>query len=296
MLEECPLRQLMPGEVLFEPASQNRNLYLLLDGSVVLRLESTAEAPSTIVRTGGSVGEVSALDGEPCSSSVIAVEPTRVVEVSSERFWSLVVLSHAFAVNSLTVMAERLRGSMANLRESIRLRRIYQESATSDALTGLHNRRWLDEMVPRFIRRHVFEKSALCVVLADIDHFKHVNDHFGHPAGDFVLREVAKLLQDCLRPGDRIARWGGEEFVVLLPNTSTEGAWFAAERVRARLAATTFELPDQRSLPTITMSLGVAALHLDDTYARLLERADAALLRAKRLGRNRTELADSAPE
>jgi diguanylate cyclase (GGDEF)-like protein len=160
--------------------------------------------------------------------------------------------------------------------------------AATDPLTGLANRRraerWLAAAGP-----------AACLVV-DLDGFKAVNDAFGHPAGDAVLRSVAETLAGAIRSGDRLARLGGDEFLVLLPGTDPAGALVVAERIRARLAGLAVDLPGPDGGPprraAVRASVGAAARRPDEPAARLLARADAALLRAKAAGRDRTE-ADS---
>ena len=115
----------------------------------------------------------------------------------------------------------------------------------------------------------------------DIDHFKKVNDEFGHPVGDQVLVRTAKLLSSCVRESDTVARWGGEEFAVIAPMTTEEGAVSLAEKLRSIMAATHLGPKE-----AVTASFGVAELGPDDTVETLLQRADAALYRAKQSGRN----------
>jgi diguanylate cyclase (GGDEF)-like protein len=154
-----------------------------------------------------------------------------------------------------------------------------------DMLTGLHNRRHLDEHLRAFVsaaRRH---QQALGVLMVDIDHFKLVNDTYGHAAGDEVLCEVSRRLSRVLRTEDVAGRWGGEEFLVLLPQTGVEGATVAAERIRVGVADSPVKLAD--GTLDVTVSVGATAAVPDDGET-LVQRADAALYEAKAAGRNRT--------
>ncbi len=154
--------------------------------------------------------------------------------------------------------------------------------ARVDQLTGLHNRRAAQELFVREVSRARRARSALSVILADIDLFKRVNDTFGHGVGDRVLQEVSHTLANCCRVTDVPIRWGGEELLVLLPNTSLEPATILAERIRSSVQA--LELP---GLPRVTISCGVAELSSEeDALEGTIERADTRLYEAKSSGRN----------
>ncbi|MGH3008578.1 MAG: diguanylate cyclase [Gaiellaceae bacterium] len=154
-----------------------------------------------------------------------------------------------------------------------------------DALTEIPNRRALEETLVAEIARAQRFEHELAVVLLDLDHFKRTNDTHGHAAGDRLLREVARLLASSARQGDTVARWGGEEFVAVLPETSRDGALQLAERLRVAIGRVTLG-PIRASA-----SCGVASLLAGDSTETLLAAADAALYRAKENGRGRTEVA-----
>ncbi|UUX96882.1 diguanylate cyclase [Aquabacterium sp. J223] len=159
-----------------------------------------------------------------------------------------------------------------------------QALASRDALTGLFNRRLLDERLAAELARHRRSGRPLAVVLADIDHFKAVNDGHGHAEGDRVLRDVARCLQGTVRGTDIVGRYGGEEFLLLLPDTPAEGALAACEKLRAVVAACPGAV-------RVTISLGIAVPAADwPDAAAVLAAADAALYRAKAEGRNRVVL------
>jgi diguanylate cyclase (GGDEF)-like protein len=158
-----------------------------------------------------------------------------------------------------------------------------------DPLTGIANRRQFEEIVERELKRAVREQQPLGVAMIDIDHFKMLNDTYGHGAGDDCLRSVAKTMTAELhRPGDIVARYGGEEFVLILPKSDREGAAAAAETLRAAIEAR--GIPNEGApRSVVTVSVGVAAMipPPDMTSADLVARADAALYASKRDGRNR---------
>jgi two-component system cell cycle response regulator len=165
-----------------------------------------------------------------------------------------------------------------------------QRIAASDALTGLANRGTLQEALGRDLARALRESGTLSLLMLDVDHFKAVNDHFGHQAGDVVLQRVASRLDEASRAGDLPGRYGGEEFAVLLPDTDVADALMVAERLRAAVA-------NDSEAPVVTVSVGVATFPNDAVDADgLVRAADAALYASKRAGRDRVTSASEAPE
>jgi len=161
------------------------------------------------------------------------------------------------------------------------------EMAITDALTGLYNRRYLETHLSHMIDHYVNRSKVLSVLAVDVDFFKAINDTHGHDAGDKVLQELAQRLRDHTRSIDLCCRIGGEEFIVVLPNTDTYTAEKIGERLRRAVASKSFTI-GAPSLVPVTISAGIATLSgMDDTLEKLLKRADSALYRAKREGRNR---------
>ena len=166
-----------------------------------------------------------------------------------------------------------------------------QEQATHDMLTGLWNRSAIFDILERELARTRRQESSLGVIIADLDHFKRVNDTYGHIAGDAVLREAAARMASSLRPYDSIGRYGGEEFLCVVPGCDGPNGVQVGERIRAHVAAE--PIPTSEGMVPLTVSLGVAtnAGFEDKGGDALLRAADAALYRAKNRGRNRIELA-----
>mgnify|MGYP002621022699 FL=1 len=161
-----------------------------------------------------------------------------------------------------------------------------EELSVRDALTGLHNRRHLETTLKAEFRRVRRYGGELSLVLFDIDHFKAVNDEYGHQAGDAVLKAVAERLCSVLRQSDVAGRYGGEEFMAILPNTELAGGMALAERLRQVIARDPVPWGDRAV--SITVSIGVSALRADTaSHEKLVSEADAALYRAKAEGRNR---------
>jgi diguanylate cyclase (GGDEF)-like protein/PAS domain S-box-containing protein len=187
-----------------------------------------------------------------------------------------------------TTFASQIGLSVAN----IRLRDALRAQSIKDPLTGLFNRRYLQEMLDRELRRAIRSEQHLGILMLDLDHFKKFNDTYGHEGGDAVLRETASLLVRSIRAEDFVCRFGGEEFVVVLPTADLRASEARAQRIRSKLRDLVV-IHDGRSLGAITVSIGVSALPNHGTTEKdLLQCADAALYRAKREGRDRVVVAD----
>ena len=176
-------------------------------------------------------------------------------------------------------------------KELIEAREALRIQATQDALTGCWNRRTIFEILDREFQRAKRETVSIGVVLGDLDHFKHINDTHGHQVGDLVLQESSRRMRSMMRQYDAVGRYGGEEFLMVLPGCDWQKAVNQAERVRTCLESKPIVLPDGQPI-TVTMSLGVSAsdLHTYDSVDALVHAADQALYRAKNSGRNRTDL------
>jgi diguanylate cyclase (GGDEF)-like protein len=190
-----------------------------------------------------------------------------------------------------------LGGSISGLRKKLmisnaQLQEVLQQVtqlATHDELTGVYNRRYLLEMLHHEKNRTDRGGAGFCVCIFDLDYFKRINDTYGHPVGDEVLKAFASLVQPLLRSTDFFARYGGEEFLLFMPQTSLEMAQHCIERIQESLAAASFAgMPAEAR---VTVSVGIAQYYLQELVPGLIERADKALYRAKQNGRNRLELA-----
>lgn len=160
-----------------------------------------------------------------------------------------------------------------------------EELVSIDSLTGIYNRNKLKEIVAYELRKYKREKIPLSLIMFDIDHFKKINDTYGHNVGDYALKTISNIVLENIRESDVFARWGGEEFVILAPNTKIENAQVLAEKLRKKIANFDFD-----GIGTITCSFGVAEIREGFGLENMIESADKALYVAKRSGRNRTEL------
>lgn len=285
MLVHCRVVEHEAGHVLIAPSRSERMLFLLLRGALEVHLEADLSVPVAKVEAGQSVGEISVIDARSASAYVVTAEPSRLLAVDEGTFWRLIANSHPFSFNLLMLLAQRMRASNEQLSATAQRSRLHEREAITDALTGLYNRRWLDQRLPRLIARHLRSQRPLSLLAVDIDHFKRFNDDFGHATGDRVLALAATTVLEQLRPTDLAVRYGGEEFFVVLPETPLEGALIAAERLRLRIAAARAQGVER----TVTVSIGVAQLVPPEDAAALMARADQKLYVAKASGRNRVE-------
>lgn len=163
--------------------------------------------------------------------------------------------------------------------------------AERDPLTGLHNRHYLDQQIPLLLKEVIAEQQMLSIVVIDLDHFKKINDQFGHLWGDKVLQAAAQVLKQNVRKSDIVGRFGGEEFILVLPNTYETEALAIAERIRYQLASLSLQDDQQRAIP-VSGSLGLVSKQpaLDTAFNTLVHFADLALYRAKANGRNQVRI------
>lgn len=171
-------------------------------------------------------------------------------------------------------------GLAIDISESIAKRDEYEYLAIRDVLTGVYNRRYLELQLKREIAAHVRHNKPLCYVMLDVDNFKHINDSYGHSIGDYVLKNVAKLMESSVREEDYCFRFGGDEFALLLPMTSLFAAYKVAERIRASIAEHKFVSSEGQKF-SINISLGVSQLTEGNT-GLLVAKADGALMTVKR--------------
>lgn len=185
---------------------------------------------------------------------------------------------------------ENLMGQLIYpLRNAVWYQRALQ-AAKVDPLTGAHNRAAMNDTIEREVELAHRHKSALSIIMFDLDHFKQINDNYGHITGDDVLRECVQICNQALRSTDMLFRFGGEEFVVILPGVNANGAGLAAERLRAVIEKHAFQ-SNQSTIP-VTISAGISSLTMRENAQDMMDRADKALYSAKNDGRNQVKCAE----
>jgi diguanylate cyclase (GGDEF)-like protein len=260
------------------------------DSEQLMRLIAEAAVEATSASGGVLIGKNGELvkAGNPDKGKDKIEVPLQAGPIS---FGSLMLFGDALTDEDRMTLASLASHAVVAL-DNARLHRIVERQALVDGLTGLANRRQCEDALATELARVDRFGGSLAVVVADLDSFKAVNDRYGHPAGDSVLREFALLLQESLRDIDLASRWGGEEFLLVLPGTDLLGGAQVGERIRVALAGRIVLSVDGTPIP-ITASFGVAAAPPATTASELFASADAALYEAKRAGKNRVQ---TAPE
>ncbi len=288
LIDACTVRVLQPGEILITPGQTNRTVYLVLSGGLRVHLGSPEGEPLTVLGPGESVGEMSVTDHQPTSAFVVALETSRLLVMDEDVLWSLVRSSHAAACNLLFILTQRLRHADSIIAAEVKKGPEYlQYYGTVDALTGLHNRQWLDAAIGRQFQRSSTDGGFFSVIMVDIDHFRAFNERFGRTYGDRVLYSVAHTISDNLRPTEMLARYGDDEFIILLPGVGREAAQSVALRLHDVVMNAVPIMPDGETIPHPNISMGIAEMKADQTVEMMIADARQAVLHAKSSGGNR---------
>ncbi|MFP5390914.1 MAG: GGDEF domain-containing protein [Gammaproteobacteria bacterium] len=285
LLAGCPVVRLAAGEAIEDTA--RACLYIVLRGALDVAMGDDFVGTAL---PGESAGEQSVLDEDSKRSRMSARGPTELLVIDGELVWQLIDQSNTLARNLLRLLSFRIRAANAQLRRNHKLGEFYRQLSMNDGLTGLYNRAWLSDMLPKLVASAQRNGTPLALVMIDLDHFKRFNDTHGHLAGDDALRAAAAVISAALRPADFAVRYGGEEMMVLLPDTPQDLALRVAERLCSRMRGASVLRDAQLPLPHVRASLGVAVLTEGMNDSALIAAADAALYRAKEAGRDRVSL------
>lgn len=287
VIEQTQPRDLVAGEILLSPENENNYVYVLISGRLALHFESPDAPEVRELDPGVSVGEMSLIDETPPSAYVIAKQDSRVLPIHRSLLFNLISGANVVSRNLLRLLTGWLKANTAHMvRDQQRIREL-AACADMDSQTGLYNRRWLDNSFPRLIADHIEGGSPLSLLLLDIDFFKNYNDTQGHQAGDSALISLSNVLRSCLRPEDCAARYGGDEFVILLRHLAKPEAFALAEKIRQTVESRAVICANGSSLPHITVSIGMVMCTARSTPETLMALADAQLYHAKAEGRNR---------
>ena len=243
---------------------------------------------SAVEATGARGGIVIGRDGEAARAGEPEAAGERIafpLRAGASDFGHLVIVAASFDAGQIET-ARSLTAQAVVALENAQLHRLVQHQALIDSLTGLANRRSAEDTLRFELARSARFGGEICIVLADLDDFKQINDRYGHPFGDELLKEFANAMRATVRESDLAARWGGEEFALVLPETNAEGGALLAERIREIVESRMVQAPDGTDV-RITGSFGVASFPESEELGELLAAADSALYGAKRAGKNR---------
>jgi diguanylate cyclase (GGDEF)-like protein len=243
--------------------------------------------------TGQTIGEMALLENLPRSATVIALDIVSLWRFSREAFYQFVRENPSFSINLMYMLSgrirkseeERMRGYAREKKQVVALETLSRQ-ATHDPLTGLFNRRYLDQILYGEIAHAMQSGSMVGILMVDVDHFKQVNDRYGHRAGDLMLQSLGRLMKDAVRSADIVCRYGGEEFVIVMPGVSEAAVDGCAEDIRFRFEESRVIFENQEIHATISLGAAIYPLHgssVDEVFVN----ADRAMYEAKNHGRNR---------
>jgi len=263
----------------------------LADRQIVLAEKKVKEFQNILVEMimhlGNSGDEISAQGSslETCAMELSQAKSLDAITGITKR----IVLETKSMFESSKTLKNRLDSTISEVKVLSKELEWIKQAAKTDMLTGLLNRRGFDAAISEAIENIKKVPEPLSIMMIDIDHFKKVNDTYGHLIGDSVLKMLGKLFKDSIKGKDIVARFGGEEIILALPATSLEGAYILAEQIRSSLSKMNLRIKDTgKSIGNITISLGIALYKSNESIEAVIKRADDALYRAKNTGRNRT--------
>lgn len=284
---QCEIITLKTGQIVLSPERDNHTIYIVLRGQLVVQFDPRRGGLQTHVGPGGWLGEMSVIDHKRPSATVVTESQAQLLAINESTWWELIERSHVAARNFLHALSSRLREDNKLITEGMQKQKIFSEKAQTDSLTGLRNRHWLDERLPELLKEQAAGYPSCSLLMLDIDRFKDFNDQYGHLAGDRVLQSVANIVRDNLRDNDAAIRYGGEEIILVLPDTNETNAEAIAQRLRQFIHEHEVQNYDGSLLPPVSVSLGVYTIEAGDTAEQVLSRVDTALYQAKRAGRDR---------
>jgi diguanylate cyclase (GGDEF)-like protein len=286
--------KLTAGQTLFHEGDPGDDLYIIADGAAAVSISLPDGGDKEIARfaPGDFFGDMSIFDNAPRSASCRALEKSVLYSLSKDAFTDIITDNPELALKlmyrMLKVTTQRLRGTSEFVSEMVLWGEAARKRAVTDELTGVYNRRFLEDSLGNYVAEAREKGEPLSLVMVDLDHFRQINELYGHPKGDATVRSAAQLFRSLLRETDVIARYGGDEFVIIMPHTDPAHATELMSRVCAEVSRLEILKDMKGAITTVTSSMGVAGfpLHASD-LSGLRAAADAALYRAKEEGRNR---------
>ncbi len=288
-LPACEMVQVPAGTTLLQPGLANQRIFILLDGVLSVHLDAVHLPAQTELGVGDCAGEMSLVDGQPVSAWVVSRVHSRLLVMPHAVLWALVERSHAVARNLLVILSGRVRASNLTLVETQAKSLQFEEVSSIDSVTGLHNRRWFMNTIPRVLQRSERDGKTAVLLLADVDRFMQFASLVTTNERDNALRTIGQQLADVLRAQDMLARLENDCFAIILTRTELDECLFIAERLRERVAAC--QIGPAEGAQLLTLSCGLARYRAGTTLDQLLARADAALTSAKQNGRDGVETA-----
>jgi len=292
-----------PGEIILREHEPGDDFYVIRSGQTVV-IKGEFQNPTILGfrSTGEAIGEMALLENLPRSATVIALDVVCLLTFSREAFYQFLRENPSFSLNLMNILSGRIRKSeeermrgYAREKEQVVVVETLSKQATHDPLTGLFNRRYLDQILYGEIAHALQSGSMVGILMVDVDHFKRINDRYGHKAGDLMLQALGELMKNSVRLADIVCRYGGEEFVIVMPGASEATVSKCAEEVRSKFQGLRVASENQEIRATISLGVAIYPLHgsnVDEVFVN----ADRALYRAKQQGRNRVVIYSNGVE
>jgi diguanylate cyclase (GGDEF)-like protein len=283
-----------PGEIIIRENEPGDVLYLIRFGDAIV-IKGDIQNPIILGfrTTGDAIGEMALLDNMARSATVIALNSVSLWSLNRNTFYHFLSENPSFSLGLMNILSSRIRksdeermlGQEREKQQVVALETLSRQ-ATHDPLTGLFNRRYLDQILYGEIAHARQSGSLVGIMMADVDHFKQINDRYGHKAGDLMLQSVGELMKSCVRSADIVCRYGGEEFVIVMPGASEPTVSRCAEEIRSRFGELFVDFENQKIKATISLGGAIYPLH-GSTVDKVFIHADQAMYQAKQAGRNR---------
>ncbi len=294
------IHEIDEGEVLFREGDEGNELFIVKSGAVAstIRLPDGGERQIAQFKAGNFFGEMSIFENAPRSATCRSMEKSSLLGLHEKDFYRMIEeypdIATKIMYRMLNITAQRLRDTGEFLSDMVHWGEAARRRAITDELTGAYNRRFLDDALVSQVELAGNSGRPLSLVMVDLDYFREINENYGHEAGDRCILEAVRLFNRHLREGDILARFGGDEFTVLMPDTTWQTALDLADRVRKSMGELDILGQYKGPVKTLSMSAGVASFPAHaDNVKNLKDMADQALYRAKEGGRNRVACAGS---
>jgi len=284
-----------PGEIILREDEDGDIFYVIRSGETAI-IKGDFQNPTILGfrGVGDALGEMALLENLPRSATVIALNAVSLWSLSRAMFYQFVGENHpSFSLDLMNMLSSRIRKADEERRrgyvrekQQVVVLETLSKQATHDPLTGLFNRRYLDQILYGEIAHARQNGSLVGILMADVDHFKKINDNYGHKAGDLMLQAVGNLMKKCVRSADIVCRYGGEEFVIVMPGASAPTVSKCAEEIRARFEMLSVTSEGREIQATLSLGAAIYPLHgpnVDEVFIH----ADRAMYQAKQGGRNR---------
>lgn len=281
-----------PNDEVFHQGDEGRDLYIVGEGRVAIRVRAPEGVDVDVAELGPGdfFGEMAIFEDAPRSATCVMVDGGRIYRLKKKDFFSFMERYPRTAIKVMYRMVNITTGRLTNtssfLSDLVQWGEGARRRAITDDLTGLYNRRYLDSVLEQQVAQATVRNHVFSLIMMDLDRFHVVNDAYGQTFGDELIAAVAPSLRDALGPDDTAARYGGDEFTIILPETTASRARERAEKIRTAVGA--LEIPGPAGTVRITVSQGIAEFPRHGaTLEAIKEAADRALYRAKEAGRNR---------